>query len=125
MEEKSKKSTSDLSAFIESKEEINGTNVILAICEGYEISILKQIVDSISNQVENSFVLLANVNGNNVNFIAKSTSDKINAGSIVKEISGKCKGNGGGSPKFAQGGGSDATNIADYLSEIKENIKML
>jgi len=125
MDEKTKKSTSDLSAFLESKEEINGTNVVLAICEGYEISILKQIVDSISNQIENSFVLLANVNGNNVNFIAKSTSNKVNAGSIVKEISNKCNGNGGGSPKFAQGGGSDATNLTNYLVEIKESLKMI
>lgn len=124
MEEKAKKSTSDLSAFIDSNEYINGVNVILAICEGYEISILKQIVDSISNQLENSFVLLANVKDKNVNLIAKSTTDKINAGNLVKELSKKCNGNGGGSPKFAQGGGSDASNIADYLAEIKEQIKI-
>ena len=122
-EEKTKKSTSNLDAFLDSKEEINGINVIMAICENYEISILKQIVDSLSNSIDNGFVLLVNVNGNSVNFIAKSNTDKVNAGSIVKDLAIKCNGNGGGSPKFAQGGGNDASNITDYLAEIKAEIK--
>ena len=125
LEEKTKKSTSDLSVFINSKEVINEINVVVAICEGYEITILKQIVDSISNELENSFVLLSNINGNSVNFIAKSRTNKVNAGNIIKQLAQKCNGNGGGSPKFAQGGGNDASKIADYLAEIKEYIKTL
>ena len=34
----------------------------------------------------------------------------------------KCKGNGGGSKVFAQGGGSDATVLADALKSVKELI---
>ena len=40
-----------------------------------------------------------------------------------KELSIKCKGNGGGSKQFAQGGGSHAEDISKYLSEIKDDIK--
>ena len=68
-------------------------------------------------------IFSVNINGKNVNFIAKSNTDKINAGSIVKELATKCNGNGGGSPKFAQGGGNDASNITDYLAEVKAHIK--
>ena len=83
---------------------------------------LKQIADAIDNKLDNAFILLANINGTSVNLIAKSSS-KVNAGTIVKEISLKCNGNGGGSPKFAQGGGNNATDIAEYLAEVKEQIK--
>jgi len=123
--EKSKKSTSDLSAFLESKEEINGVNVVLAICEDYEVSILKQIADSICNQVNDCFVLLANVNANSVNFIAKNTSNKLNAGEVIRGLSQRCGGNGGGSAAFAQGGGNDASKLVDYLAEVKERIKLM
>ena len=54
--------------------------------------------------------------------IAKSNTDKVNCGSIVKELSMKCHGNGGGSKTFAQGGGSDAKDIATYLEEVKNNL---
>ena len=67
-------------------------------------------------------VILANVNNNNVNIIAKANTDKVNCGAIVKDLSIKCKGNGGGSKVFAQGGGSDATNIANELKTIKESL---
>ena len=122
-EEKAKKSLSDLSSFTNSVEYIHDMNVIVAISEGYEIGILKQIVDALCNKYANCFVLLANVCGNNINFVAKSTSDKVNCGTIVKDLSLKCSGNGGGSKSFAQGGGRDATDIEKYLAEIKNNLK--
>ena len=71
---------------------------------------------------DNCFVLLANVNDNNVNIIAKSNCDLINCGAIVKELSIKCSGNGGGSKSFAQGGGSDAMDISKYLDEVKKKL---
>ena len=41
----------------------------------------------------------------------------------MKKLSVQCKGNGGGSAKFAQGGGSDASDLATYLNEVKEELK--
>ena len=67
-------------------------------------------------------LLLENTKDNHVNIIAKSNSDKVNCGSIVKELSVKCHGNGGGSKAFAQGGGSNAENLADFLKEMKNNL---
>ncbi len=122
-DEKSKKSLSDLSSFTNNCEYINDINVIVALTYDYEINILKQIIDSLVNKYKDAFVLIANKNGNNVNFLAKSTNDKFDCGSIVKDLSIKCKGNGGGSKLFAQGGGNDATDLDKYLASVKNDLK--
>ena len=123
---KNQKSVSDLSSFLSIKEEINGITTIISITNDYDISTLKQIVSALSNQLDNNFKLLANQNKDNSgNFIAKTTSNRVDCGSIIKELSISCKGNGGGSKVFAQGGGTDGTNIASLLMKIKETIKNL
>ena len=119
------KSSSNIDEFLKIKEEINGINVIIGTTKNYEVPILKQLIDNITNMVSNSFVLLANVNKNNVNIIAKTNidNDKVHCGNIVKDICTKCEGNGGGNKLFAQGGGSNAKDIKKYLSELKESFK--
>ncbi|MEE3342945.1 MAG: alanine--tRNA ligase [Bacilli bacterium] len=119
---KSKRTLDDLTAFTTNMEVINGVKTIIALCKDYEINMMKQIVDSICAKYDNSFALLANIKDNNVNIIAKSNDDRINCGAIVKEISIQCGGNGGGSKSFAQGGGSNATDIDKYLSNLKEDL---
>ena len=124
---KSEKSVSDLSSFLEIKEEINGITTIITITNGYDIASLKQIASALSNQIgDNNFVLLANVNENNsVNYIAKATSNRINCGEIVKDLSVRSGGNGGGNKSFAQGGGTDATIVSKILMNVKEQINTL
>ena len=123
---KNQKSVSDLSSFLSIKEEINGITTIISITNDYDISTLKQIVSALSNQLDNNFILLANQNkDNSVNFIAKTTSNRVDCGSIIKELSISCKGNGGGSKVFAQGGGTDGDNIANLLMNIKQKINTL
>ena len=119
---KAKKTTSDLTAFTTNMEVINGLKVCVAILENYDVDMIKNLADAITNKYDDCFVLLANVKNNNVNIIAKSNTDKVNCGAIVKDLSIKCKGNGGGSKTFAQGGGSDATDIATHLKAIKEQL---
>ena len=106
-------------------EVINGIKVLAAILENYDIDMIKSVADAVINKYDNCFVLLANVNNNHVNIIGKSNAEKINCGALVKELSISCKGNGGGSKTFAQGGGSDATNIVNDLTKIKEEINNL
>ena len=105
------------------KEVIDGIKTSIVILEDYDIDSMRGLADAIINKYENCFVLLANVKNNHVNIISKSNSDKVNCGALVKELSVKCKGNGGGSPKFAQGGGSEAEHLAEYLNELKNQIK--
>lgn len=124
MELKSQKSVSDLSNFMENINNINNINTVIAITKDYDVNTLKQIASSLSNRIENSFILLANVGENSVNFVCKNktTNENIDAGKIIKHLSLKCSGNGGGNKTFAQGGGSDTTNVSMYLKEIKESL---
>ena len=119
------KSLSNIDDFIKNKEDINGINAIVTTTKNYEVPLLKQIVDNITNELPNSFVLLANLNGNSVNIICKTNvdNDNIHCGNIVKDICTKCSGNGGGNKLFAQGGGNNADNIKDYLTLVKEVLK--
>ena len=122
---KSQKTISDLTAFTTNIEVINGIKVCATILENYDVDMIKNLADAIINKYEDCFVILANVKENNVNIIAKTNSNKVNCGAIVKELSINCKGNGGGSKMFAQGGGSDASNLANYLITIKDNLNTL
>ena len=88
-----------------------------------DVDMMKSVADAIINKYKDCFVLFANIHDNHVNIIAKSNTDKVNCGLVVKDLSIKCKGNGGGSITFAQGGGSDATLLSKHLENIKENIK--
>lgn len=125
LSKKANKSISDLSVFLDSKIEIGDMSVVIAITGDYEISVLKQLTDAISNCYSKYLVLLANVNGNNVNFVCKSNSEKVNCGSIVKELAVKSSGNGGGSKNFAQGGGTNIDNLSSNLQEIKDYLRNL
>lgn len=123
---KNEKSVSDLSSFLKVKEEINGISTIISITTDYEIIILKQIVSALTNSLDNSFILLANINEDkSVNFVAKSTSNRVDCGSIIKELSLKSSGNGGGNKTFAQGGGTDSSHLVENLAIIKEKLKEL
>ena len=119
------KSISNIDEIVKHKEVINGNNIIIVITENYEVPILKQLVDNITNSLENTFVLLANKNKTNVNIICKTNINKenIHCGNIVREICQKCQGNGGGNQFFAQGGGSDAKELSKHLADLKEQLK--
>ena len=121
-DKKISKTLEDLSVFTSNMEVINNIKVMIAIGENYDVNVMKQIVDAICNKYDNCFALIANSNENNVNIVAKSNCDKVNCGAIVKELAIKCSGNGGGSKIFAQGGGSNASKLDEYLTEIKDKL---
>ena len=126
-EELTNKSLNNIDELLKLKETANNKNLIIATTKNYEVSLLKQLADNIINQEENCFVLLANLNKDNVNIICKTNIDNenIHCGNIVKDICVKCLGNGGGNKYFAQGGGSNAKGINKYLSELKKELKQI
>ena len=87
-----------------------------------DTNLLKSIADELINEMNNAFIFFINIKeDNSVNFIAKSTSF-VNAGLIVKDASISSNGNGGGSPKFAQGGGKTSENIDEIIKHIEKVI---
>jgi len=102
----------------------NGLKGLVMQVHNEDMDTLKAIIDSLSNEVNNSFIFFANIkDDNSVNFVARSNCF-VNAGLIVKDASISCNGNGGGSPKFAQGGGKDITElnkVFDHIEKVLEN----
>lgn len=121
------KSLSNIDNLLKIKETINGMNVIIATTKNYEVPILKQLVDNITNNQENCFTLLANINKDNVNIVCKTNinNPNLHCGNIVKNICQRCLGNGGGNQFFAQGGGSNAKDIKLYLQSLKQDLNKI
>jgi alanyl-tRNA synthetase len=124
--EKERRALEDLSSFDEDITKSNGLKYIVTKTSNYDVSFLKQLVDRLLENIGVGFIFIANVNDNNVNFIAKShkdLSDKIDVGSIIKDASIKSSGNGGGSKTFGQGGGTDISKLDKILTDIKKSLK--
>ncbi|HOO68055.1 MAG TPA: DHHA1 domain-containing protein, partial [Bacilli bacterium] len=99
----------------------NDIEYIVKRVDNYDINILKQIIDNVFNNMKYGIIFVANVKDDNVNYLCRSNCD-LEAGVLVKEASIKSKGNGGGSKNFAQGGGTDISNIKDILKDIEYQI---
>lgn len=121
-EAKLNKASSDITEFLNKVEEINGKKVVITRVDNYDMDILKGIVDNIMNNIKTGLVFIANVKGNNVNFVCSSNIDT-HAGLLVKNASVKSLGNGGGSNSFAQGGGKTLEFLDEIFRYVKEEIK--
>lgn len=117
-EEKLNKSVNNLDDFLNKVEEINSKKALILKVENYDMDVLKGIIDNLMVKLQEGLVFIANVRGDNVNFVCRSNIST-SAGKLVKDASIKSLGNGGGSPSFAQGGGK----TTEFLDEIFENIK--
>ena len=84
---------------------------------------LRQMALDLRNRRPQSIVGLFTVTDGRVVFVVASSTDAITAGikagALVKQGSAILGGGGGGKDDFAQGGGSDATKIAQAISELK------
>ena len=120
---KEKETLQNLDIYREHIKEINGLEVLIMKQNNKDLNILKSIADTIMNEMKNGFILFINVkDDNSVNFIAKSNSF-VHAGEIVKDAALRSEGNGGGNPKFAQGGGKSADRLEEILEHVEKVIK--
>ena len=119
---KEKSTLQNLDIYREHIKEINGVNTLIMAVKDKDINLLKSISDTLMNEMNNGFIFFINIKeDDSVNFIAKSNSF-INAGEIVKDASLRSEGNGGGSPKFAQGGGKTSNEIDSIIKHIEKVI---
>ena len=120
---KEKQTLENLDIYREHIKDIQGVQTIIMKVHNKDVNLLKSIADSLINEMENGFILFANVkNDDSVNLIGKSNS-KIHVGMLVKKASMMLEGNGGGSPTFAQGGGKTINNLDDVLVDVEKAIK--
>ena len=119
---KEKQTLQNLDIYKEHIKVINDVETLIMKLDNKDTNLLKSIADELINEMNNAFIFFINIKeDNSVNFIAKSTSI-VNAGLIVKDASISSNGNGGGSPKFAQGGGKTSENIDEIIKHIEKVI---
>lgn len=121
-EEKSKTALNDLSEYENKIEEKNGHKYLVTTVENQDINVLKDVVDALLNKMETGFILIANVRGEQINFVARNNLDHLSSGDMMKFVTSKLNGNGGGSKTFAQGGGKDISKLPEVLELVKEQI---
>ncbi len=100
-----------------------GIKVIAQKIDGLGAEALKQMVDSLRVKLGSGVVVLGGTQGDKAVLVAGVTSDlteRVNAGSIVKEVSRLSGGKGGGRADFAQAGGVDPARLNLALEKIFE-----
>ena len=118
---KSELSINDLSKYEKNILKEKDLNLLIMKIDNEDNDTLKNIADTLVNKYSNMFILFANINQENINFIARSNS-LIDAGKIIKDITKLTGGNGGGSNKFARGAGKDINKLDESLETVKNGI---
>ena len=99
--------------------------VVIKNFENESMNTLKSLAGSISSKLKNGIVFLVTTKEDAINFVAKandSLRDKVNVGLLIKDVSKIAEGNGGGSPVFAQGGGTNPDKLDMIISYVESKI---
>ncbi|MCK0106383.1 alanine--tRNA ligase [Marinobacter sp. S0848L] len=109
---------SDLAA---SAVQVGDLKVVAAQMDGADRKSLMETADQLKNKLGEGVVVLATIEGGKVVLVAgvtKSAIGKVKAGDLMKHLCAQVDGKGGGRPDMAQGGGNDASKLADALAGV-------
>jgi alanyl-tRNA synthetase len=126
-EVKAKMSLQSADSILDSKVDINGVNIVTAKFEDMDMDTLRNTADTLRDKLASGVVVLANVAGGKINFVATATKDVlekgVHAGNIVREVAQTAGGKGGGRPNMAQAGAPDVTKVDEALNHAKNVLK--
>src|ERR687897_137437 len=109
---------------VEGAQQVNGTRVVTGQVVAADVRGLRQISDDIKNRLGGpSAVVLAAALGGKAVLVANlhpEVSRRVEAGEIVREVSGVLGGGGGGGATMAQAGGGNLEAIPDALARVRE-----
>lgn len=109
--------------------EIEGIKVQAQKLHAIERKALLSLLDQKKNKLGSAVILLASVNEQNqIDLVAGVTKDltiRIKAGDLMKIVSSKLAGKGGGRPDMAQGAGKALDQLDKVLDHLDEDIKSL
>lgn len=106
--------------------EINGIKILATRIDGLDIDSLRKTADTLKEKIKSGVVILGSEKNGKVHLVVVVTSDlikRINAGNLIKEISRKVNGSGGGRADFASGGGKEPDKLDSALSFAESLIK--
>ena len=113
---------------INNAQQINGVNVLVETLQDVDPKSLRATVEQLRDKLGNAVVVLAAVAEGRVSLVAgvsKELTNKLKAGDIIRELSAKVSGKGGGRPDMAQGGGTDAAALPAALDALLADLKQL
>jgi alanyl-tRNA synthetase len=105
---------------------LNGIDIILEKIDLPNVDSLKNILFGLKPISDNMVAFLAaNIQGKPMlgMILSDGLTDKLNAGSTIRETAKEIKGGGGGQPFFATAGGSDINGLDKALAAAKEIIE--
>ena len=120
---KEEKIISSLSSLEENILIIKNNHFLYKKFDNMDNNSLKQVMDNLANQYENILIIIANTIKDNTIILARCNNNSLNAGDIVRDISKKCLGNGGGSNKFAQGSCKDLNMLDNCIKDLIKDIR--
>jgi alanyl-tRNA synthetase len=112
------------SSLMDAVREINGVKVLVSRVDGLDQKDLRVYADSVRDRLGSGVILLASVKDGQASLIAMVTKDlakRFHAGELLKSVTARAGGRGGGKPEMAQGG---ISGIADsgQLDSILESV---
>ena len=126
---RAKLSKGEADEILNSAKDVAGVALITAQKEGATVDMLRNLCDELKNKYgENPVVIvLSNLADDKITFLASANKAAVakgaHAGNIIREVTKAAGGSGGGKPDMAQGGGKDASKIADALAIAEEVLK--
>ena len=113
-------------ALTDQAEEVAGIKVLVSQMDGLDMNGLKNMGDSLKDQLQNGIVVLLSHADDKVNLVAMATNSAVekgaHCGQIISQTAAVVGGKGGGRPNMAQAGGKDASKIAEAINVAKDVI---
>lgn len=106
--------------------EINGTRLLIRELEADSPKDLREYTDQIKEKLESGIIVLGAKKADKVMLICtvtKDLTDRYKAGEIIRQLSEKVGGKGGGRPDMAQGGGNRPEKLGRALESVDKIIR--
>nr|WP_302596344.1 alanine--tRNA ligase [uncultured Cellulosilyticum sp.] len=124
---KSEIAASKAGSLLDQAETIGAFKVLATQVDGLDMNALKNMGDSLKDQLVSGIVVLMSALDDKVNLVVMATPDAVSAGvhcgKIVSETAVVVDGKGGGRPNMAQAGGKNTAKISEALETAKSVIK--
>ena len=100
---------------------IAGIPVLISTLSGVDGKSIRTLMDDIKSKLPDSVIVLIGDKDEQLALaanVAKSVTDRIKAGDIIRHLAGELGGKGGGKPDYAQGGAPKSANSASIIAAL-------
>ncbi|MBP2281247.1 alanyl-tRNA synthetase [Psychrobacter sp. PL19] len=100
---------------------IAGTPVLISILSGVDGKSIRTLMDDVKSKLPDSVIVLIGDKDEQLALaasVAKSVTNRVKAGDIIRHLAGELGGKGGGKPDYAQGGAPKAANTSAVISAL-------